>query len=70
MSTNLKEVKLDLIENLGYSFRDLKNKVTPAQYREFGEWLRGQTCGIASHGETVFYPVDWERFIQGRRPLD
>ena len=62
-------------QELGVLWSDIEQHIlTPAQYTQFTEWMRGQTCGIQgdlnSEYVTVCYTGDLERFLRGQKCVD
>lgn len=50
---------------IGVTFNDIQEYLlTPARYREFEHFMRGQTCGMIG-GISVCYTCDLERFMCG-----
>lgn len=39
-------------------------------WKDFMEWMFGQTVGVDDNGETIWYKHDVERFIQGKPIID
>ncbi|RLD74815.1 MAG: hypothetical protein DRJ15_17880 [Bacteroidetes bacterium] len=49
--------------------QEIKKQIGKERTKEFLEWMRGQTVGIYSDGETDYYTWDFERFVEGRSPM-
>ena len=39
------------------------------RWKEFNEWMRGQTVGINADSTTDYYKWDVERFVEGMSPM-
>lgn len=60
---------------LGLLWSDIKEHLlTPAQYREFEKWMRGQTCAVLGNLDgnyvSIVYVYDFERFIKKLPVID
>ena len=42
-------------------------KENKLSWKEFKNWMRGQTTGVYSDGSTDYYGWDVERFIEGEK---
>jgi hypothetical protein len=55
---------------VGLAFKDIEEfLLTPAKYKEFEHFMRGQTCGVVG-GISICYVGDFERFIKGLPNID
>ena len=61
---------MQLADGLGYRLADVEAELGPDRFREFREWLRGQTQPRSARGEALVWPHDYRRFLAGLRPLD
>lgn len=54
-------------KELGITWYDIENHIlTPAQFKEFKDWMRGQTVGFIDDScATIVYTSDLLRFIKG-----
>lgn len=53
----------------GYDYDALLATMDEATRQRFTAWFMGQT-GAIHDGRSLVYKWDYERFMQGRRPLD
>jgi hypothetical protein len=50
--------------NLGYSDAEIRTFMSKHEYKKFGDWIVGQTCGVDEKGIVRFYPWDVHRFLE------
>lgn len=61
---------MELVEGLGYKASDILVELRPKRYRQFLDWMKGQTMAVSSKGEGLVYPCDYEAFLRGDRVYD
>lgn len=61
---------MDITENTGYCYSEVRKELGEARYALFDAWMRGQTVGLSSDGEHLVYPWDYQRFLQGLPCID
>lgn len=57
------------IENRNYSLKEIRELLSPKDYKRFLDWMEGQTMGVEG-GKLVVYPQDLELFLKGGDPTD
>ena len=70
---NKKQPKLKLIKygNVqGYTMNNIEQVLGKEKFVEFDQWMRGQTTTVYKSGDSLVYPVDFERFLKGLPALD
>lgn len=64
--TKLKKVKVGAM--MGYSLSSIEKELGPKNYKEFLEWMTGQTIGLLND-ESVVYIHDFNRYVSGLSPV-
>ncbi len=68
-----KQAKLRLINYegvKGYTMSNIEQVLDKETYAKFIQWMNGQTTTVYKNGDSLVYPVDFERFLKGLPALD
>lgn len=60
---------MKLINNQGFYLRDIEKNLGAEKFREFDEWIKGQTV-FKHKGKVCVYKWDFERFMAGLPVID